>query len=215
MLLDSTQNSDVQTLSCHGSQRIHATLFSILKMLFHSHTRREEAPLKTLDDDVEGQVLLTGCALPSAPCVFCGASKENGFDVIWENDRYIVFTDINPAAQHHLQVIPKRHIESVKSLRRADAIMVREMMEIGHKVLDDMYVSPNLRRLGFHIPPYISVSHLHLHVQALPYRSFLRRLKYPVVNGRKGQEKGFSWFVDAEQAARILANDNRVRIMPC
>ncbi|RDX57435.1 HIT-like protein [Lentinus brumalis] len=215
MLLDSARNSDMQGLSCHGSQRIHATLFSVLKTLFRSRSRRNKVSSKTLDDDVEGQVLLPGCALPPAPCIFCGASKENGFNVVWENDRYTVFTDINPSAQHHLQIIPKRHIESVKSLRQADAAMIREMIEIGHRVLDDMDVPPNLRRLGFHIPPYISVPHLHMHVQALPYRSFLRRLKYPIVYGRKGQEKGFSWFADAEQAARILEKDVRVGIMPC
>ena len=107
------------------------------------------------------------------------------------------------------------------------------MIDIGHEVLDGMNVPPNLRRsvdffhstvyadiswersLGFHIPPYISVPHLHMHVQALPYRSFLRRLKYPVMHGRKGQDKGFSWFSDAEEAARILEKGDRVCILPC
>ena len=69
--------------------------------------------------------------------------------------------------------------------------------------------------LGFHIPPYISVPHLHMHVQALPYRSCLRRLKYPVVSGRKGYEKGFSWFADAEQTARLVEKGVQVRIFSC
>ena len=83
MLMDSARNSDIEGLSCHGSQQIHASFFSVLKMLFHLHSRRKISR-KTLNDDVEGQVLLTGCALPPARCVFCGASKENGFNVIWE-----------------------------------------------------------------------------------------------------------------------------------
>lgn len=70
-------------------------------------------------------------------------------------------------------------------------------------------------RLGFHIPPYISVPHLHMHVQALPYRSFLRRLKYPVAAGGKGHEKGFSWFAEAEQTVRLLEKGIQVRILPC
>ena len=69
--------------------------------------------------------------------------------------------------------------------------------------------------LGFHIPPYISVHHLHMHVQALPYRSWLRRMKYPIVSGPSGREKGFSWFVEAEQAVRLLEKGVQVRILPC
>ncbi len=72
-----------------------------------------------------------------------------------------------------------------------------------------------VHRLGFHVPPYISVTHLHMHVQALPHRTFLRRLKYPIVRGRGGREKGISWFVDAEQAVRILERGSRIRILSC
>ncbi|KAI0787732.1 HIT-like protein [Fomes fomentarius] len=166
-------------------------------------------------DDVEEQLVLDPRASSHPCCIFCGASKEKGFNVVWENECYTVFTDINPSAEHHLQIIPKRHIESVKTLHPADAAMVKEMIEIGHKILDGLDVPSQLRRLGFHIPPYISVPHLHMHVQALPYRSFLRRLKYPVVNGRKGREKGFSWFVDAEQTVRLLEKGVQVSILPC
>ena len=54
-----------------------------------------------------------------------------------------------------------------------------------------------------------------MHVQALPYRSLFRRLKYPVVNGRKSCEKGFSWFAEAEQAARLLEKGVQIQIFPC
>ncbi|KAI8980126.1 HIT-like protein [Trametes punicea] len=166
-------------------------------------------------DILEQESSLHGRPTPRHSCMFCGASKENGFNILWENDKYMVFTDINPSAQHHFQVIPKKHIESVKSLDESHVEMVKEMIEIGHEVLEDLDVPHHLRRLGFHIPPYISVPHLHMHVQALPYRSFLRRLKYPVVVGRSGHEKGLSWFVEAEQAVRLLEKGLQVRILPC
>ena len=54
-----------------------------------------------------------------------------------------------------------------------------------------------------------------MHVQALPYRSWLRRMKYPIVAGPSGREKGFSWFVEAEQAVRLLEKGVQVRILPC
>ncbi|KAI0368631.1 HIT-like protein [Pilatotrama ljubarskyi] len=166
-------------------------------------------------DRLERQSFLEAHLSPHCGCIFCGVSKENGFNVVWENEHYAVFTDINPSCQHHLQIVPKKHIESVKSLGVSDVGMVQEMIEIAHEVLDSLDIPPHLRRLGFHIPPYISVPHLHMHVQALPYRSFLRRLKYPVVRGRQGQDKGFSWFVEAEQAVRLLEKGVQIRIKPC
>lgn len=59
-------------------------------------------------------------------------------------------------------------------------------------------------RLGFHIPPFISVDHLHLHVQALPYKSYDKSLKYPIAEGNHGYSKGWGWFVTTEQTIKIL-----------
>lgn len=89
------------------------------------------------------------------------------------------------------------------------------MAEIGTRMLDDLSVPPELRKLGFHIPPFNSVNHLHLHTQALPYKSRLRGAKYPIAHGVKGKEKGFSWFVEVGQAIRILERGGKVEVWPC
>lgn len=71
------------------------------------------------------------------------------------------------------------------------------------------------RSLGFHIPPYTSVDHIHLHAQGLPFKSTLRKWKYPIVPGSKDRDKGLSWFVEAEQAVQILSKGRKVGILPC
>lgn len=70
-------------------------------------------------------------------------------------------------------------------------------------------------RMGFHIPPFNSVNHLHLHVQALPYLSRLRQLKYPVAKGFGTFDKGLSWFSEVGQTIRILEKGSSVGTFPC
>lgn len=130
---------------------------------------------------------------------------------------------------------------SLTQSRHGVPLLVRSMSEIGHHILDNLDVPStsrrravvnliggtqpverssyneceNIYRLGFHIPPFNSVNHLHMHVQALPYISFARRAKYPVVRGGTRYPKGFSWFVEVSQSIQILERGSRIGIFPC
>ncbi|TFK73227.1 HIT-like protein [Pluteus cervinus] len=156
--------------------------------------------------------------LPIPGCRFCNVSEKNGFDVVWENEIFIAFRDYRPAATHHILLIPKRHISSVRTLLPSDVELLRNMQNIGHGVFDRLTVEsahglPN--RMGFHIPPFNSVDHLHLHLHALPYLSYTREKKYPVATGSTPHHKGLSWFVEIGQAIGILERGGSVGILPC
>ena len=71
-----------------------------------------------------------------------------------------------------------------------------------------------LGRMGFHIPPFNSVNHLHLHLHALPYR-WIGKLEFPIAKGKKGKSKGFSWFVEVDQAIEILQQGKTIGVFPC
>ena len=60
----------------------------------------------------------------SGSCVFCSiVSKEAPANILREEERFLVFPDISPAAEHHLLVIPKV-ITVALALLRVMSLMV-------------------------------------------------------------------------------------------
>ncbi|KAJ4464934.1 HIT-like protein [Lentinula aciculospora] len=148
-------------------------------------------------------------------CAFCNVSVENGFDVRWEDSQLVAFRDRDPACEQHFQVIPKRHLSSVRQLGKSDVGLVKAMVNVGHQLLERLAIKRSMRKMGFHIPPFISVGHLHLHVQALPYKNFARKAKYPTARGFNSYQKGFTWFIEAHQTISIIQEGRRVGVLPC
>eukprot|EP00536_Pseudo-nitzschia_multiseries_P000724 jgi/Psemu1/300283/fgenesh1_kg.9_\ len=154
--------------------------------------------------------------------------------VIRELNRLLVFEDIKPRAPLHALVIPKQHIPSLfdldttigsgsgsdnrasSSARSAQALMLLgEMNTAGQDLVRERHPEAFERGdyiLCFHLPPFNSVDHLHLHVLA-PASSMhwiYRNAKYHV--GRSGNSdrkvNGFSvrWCIGMEEVlARVGA----------
>eukprot|EP01135_Chromosphaera_perkinsii_P003657 Nk52_evm36s250 gene=Nk52_evmTU36s250 len=135
-----------------------------------------------------------GNALIKDPnCVFCKIiDKEvKTEEILFQNDKYIAFRDIKPAASTHFLVVPVNHVRDGKSLTANDSAMLDEMEKIGLDILkgeinkkggDDSNNNNNNNNrseqpitaggirfgedylTGYHWPPFNSISHLHLHV---------------------------------------------------
>ena len=84
----------------------------------------------------------------------------------YEDEKYIVIHDIQPAAPVHLLVIPKRAIETLNDLIEADAELVGGAFLVAKKVMKEMGHADY--RTVFNCGPGAqqSVFHLHLHVLA-------------------------------------------------
>ncbi len=100
-------------------------------------------------------------------CLFCKiANKEIESDIVFEDDKVMVFKDISPVAPVHLLVIPKKHISSIMEIDKMDNLEIEGMMKTIVSIASDM----GLEKKGFRIVTNTgddggqSVEHLHFHI---------------------------------------------------
>ena len=98
-------------------------------------------------------------------CIFCKiVRKEIPADIVWEEEDIMVFKDRNPKAPIHFLIVPKEHIESVKS--EGSEEVARQLIKVAKKVAENMGIPGyklvfNVGREGGQI-----IEHLHLHFLA-------------------------------------------------
>ncbi|MEO6437532.1 MAG: histidine triad nucleotide-binding protein [Tepidisphaeraceae bacterium] len=84
----------------------------------------------------------------------------------YEDDKYIVIHDIQPAAPVHLLVIPKRAIATLNDLTLADAELVGGAFLVAKRVMKDLGHTDYRTVFNCGAGAQQSVFHLHLHVLA-------------------------------------------------
>ncbi|MCG6886749.1 MAG: histidine triad nucleotide-binding protein [Proteobacteria bacterium] len=64
-------------------------------------------------------------------CLFCKiVAGEIPADTVYEDDKVIVFRDINPKAEVHLLVIPREHIPSLNELSEDQDALLGNMLHL-------------------------------------------------------------------------------------
>ena len=92
--------------------------------------------------------------------------KEIPAKIAYEDEKYVVIHDIQPAAPVHLLVIPKKEIPTLNDLSEQDTDLVGGMFLVAAKVMKQMGQTDY--RTVFNCGPGAqqSVFHIHLHVLA-------------------------------------------------
>lgn len=133
--------------------------------------------------------------MSSTSCVFCKIiSRESPSNILHEDEQFLVFPDISPAANHHLLVIPKVHIVSIQSLTSSDIPLVQSMERVGLNVLEQVGGDPSTCITGFHWPIH-TVSHLHMHILSPQVEGLIKKIIF-----------SRCFFGDTNSAIKMLEN---------
>jgi len=98
-------------------------------------------------------------------CIFCQiVNKELPATIVYEDEQILAFHDINPCADVHVLIIPKKHIDSVMELKEKDEKLAGHLLTVAHKIAQEKKLRGyklqfNVGKEGGQI-----IFHLHLHL---------------------------------------------------
>ena len=103
--------------------------------------------------------------MTSKDCIFCKiVGGEIKSKLLAETAKVVAFNDINPVASTHIIIVPKKHIESVATVKNADGEDLVEMFNIATKLAKEKKL--DAYRFSFNAGKYQHVPHLHMHLLA-------------------------------------------------
>lgn len=109
-------------------------------------------------------------------CLFCRIlDGQIPATLVYEDDRLVVFKDINPQAPLHVLVVPRRHIPTLNDLQASDDGLVGEMVRRAAAIAAEHDYDARGYRTVFNCNAEAgqTVWHIHLHLLAG------RRLAWP------------------------------------
>jgi diadenosine tetraphosphate (Ap4A) HIT family hydrolase len=104
--------------------------------------------------------------------------------VLAETNHLLAFQDIHPRAPLHALIIPKRFVQDISTLTPDDVPLLQDMHAMAIQLLQHYHPNALSQQddyiLCFHVPPFTSVSHLHLHVlaPASQMKFYYKKIKY-------------------------------------
>ena len=106
-------------------------------------------------------------------CLFCKiVSGEIKGNIVFEDEHLVAFRDINPQAQTHVLIVPRRHIASLNELTPADDQVVGEMVRRAGAIAKQEGHAERGYRTVFNCNADAGQTVFHIHLHLLGGRRF-------------------------------------------
>lgn len=97
--------------------------------------------------------------------------KKIPADIIYEDEKSLVFKDINPVAPIHILIIPKKQIEKISDAEQTDQDLLGHLFLVAGKVARQLGVE-NAFRLVVNNGAGAQQTVFHLHIHLIAEREF-------------------------------------------
>ena len=97
-------------------------------------------------------------------CLFCKIiNKEIPAKLAYEDEDVLAFYDIDPSAETHVLVIPKKHIETFLDLKKEHSNILSQMLRLTQQLIKSEKIDRKYK-LVINGGEYQFVPHLHWHL---------------------------------------------------
>jgi len=98
-------------------------------------------------------------------CIFCKIiSKEIPCDFLYEDDKCLIFKDINPKAKTHFLIISRKHIPSIAEMASGDEVIIGHLVNCAKNIAENFSLSGYKLQFNVGKDGGQEVFHVHLHL---------------------------------------------------
>lgn len=101
-------------------------------------------------------------------CIFCNIINKNiPADIVYEDENYLAFKDINPKAKTHVLIVPKKHIERFDKINsKEDIKLTQGLFEIAYEIIINKRLDGCRLQMNCWKEHWQEVFHMHLHLMS-------------------------------------------------
>lgn len=98
-------------------------------------------------------------------CIFCQIiAGKIPSKLVYQSSTIVAFADINPSADVHILIVPKKHIKGMQDLTKDDEDLLSDVYLVVNKLVRQYNLSDNLYRVVINGGKAQHVPHLHFHL---------------------------------------------------
>lgn len=98
-------------------------------------------------------------------CIFCKISKkEIPSNIVFESEQIVAFPDINPSAETHILIVPKKHIEGMQHLTSEDGELLAQIYQVANQLVSEYNLREKPYKVVVNGGKAQHVPHLHFHL---------------------------------------------------